>query len=139
MDERSFDVSHRQRCACEAGTERACGNDDCGLGTQSCGSDGTWSDCADDDSPSGEQCDGVDNDCDGDIDEYDGASEVGGICPPGQTCEHGDCVDLGGGDPPDESGADTVTAGCGCRTSGSGSLAGMALLLAAIVVARRRR
>ncbi|MBU0553316.1 hypothetical protein KKF91_13210 [Myxococcota bacterium] len=57
-------------CDCAAGDTRPCGNDVgyCRSGQQTCGADGTWSDCEGGRGPQPEVCDGEDNDCDGQTD-----------------------------------------------------------------------
>ena len=63
-------------CECVNDTQRACysgppGTQDAGVcvaGTQTC-VDGTWSTCADEVTPTTETCNGVDDDCDGEVDE----------------------------------------------------------------------
>lgn len=100
-------------CMCSAGEQQRCFRGDpslagvgaCAWGSQDCVVDlefGTWDSCAGDGSPSDEQCDGVDNDCDGTTDEgcecredeerscYDGppGTEGVGLCRAGREyCE----------------------------------------------------
>lgn len=114
-------------CACNAGTQQRCFRGDpalagvggCGWGIQDCASGqefGTWDACTSDGVPTTETCDGVDNDCDGTIDQgcecitgatrscYTGTGTSGvGLCHDGvETCQatatgshwSGDCVDV---------------------------------------------
>jgi hypothetical protein len=73
-------------CACKPGAERDCGTSvgTCRAGTQRCIA-GTWTGC-DGIGPEDERCDGLDNDCDGGVD--DGVTNGCGVCgdPPTETC-----------------------------------------------------
>jgi len=72
-----------RRCECESdGATRSCGSDRgaCRLGVQTC-EDGNWSSCEGETSPGIEFCDGVDNDCDGSIDED--SQQLGDECATG--------------------------------------------------------
>ncbi len=87
-------------CDCQHGTTRACGSNVgyCRAGTERC-SDGSWGPCAEERRPRDEQCNQVDDDCDGAADE--GAcdcqngetrpcgSDVGRCQPGTQTCVSG--------------------------------------------------
>ena len=57
-------------CACEEGDTQPCGETDegeCRLGVQAC-TDGAWGLCEGSLGPTNERCDGLDNDCDGTVD-----------------------------------------------------------------------
>jgi hypothetical protein len=73
-------------CPCNTGATQDCyrgnpitvGIGQCLRGTQSC-SDGLWTDCAGDVTPVAEQCDGLDNDCNGEADDGCGGAGGSGI------------------------------------------------------------
>jgi len=136
-------------CDCAVGDERACGETSdvgaCNPGVQTCAADGTWGGCDGSVGPTNEMCNGVDDDCDGDVDEWDGSDDVGAnLCAPGESCEAGGCVPNDPTDPPvdeeDGSGFEEGTpAGCGCAADGGPGLGGLVLALAALVGLRRRK
>ncbi|HCU23757.1 MAG TPA: hypothetical protein DF383_01970 [Deltaproteobacteria bacterium] len=69
-------------CACTPGTTRACSIDvgPCTLGTQDCLPNGTWSESCSGVVPQPEVCDGIDNNCNGAVDE--GVLNRCGTCGP---------------------------------------------------------
>ena len=78
---------------------RTCGSDvgACRPGTETC-SEGEWGECLGDNPPADEVCDGLDNDCDGEIDEdvtRSCGSDTGRCVAGTETCAEGvfgDCV-----------------------------------------------
>jgi hypothetical protein len=58
-------------CDCSPTDTRDCGTDigECSTGTQTCQSDGTWGTCEGQTTGTGEVCNGLDDDCDGNTDE----------------------------------------------------------------------
>jgi hypothetical protein len=100
-------------CACMAGEKRVCGitQGECKAGLQTCEA-GAWSDCLDFIGPEPEACDGLDNDCNGMVDD-------GAPCNDGLVCRAGECADRDAPvhDPqPEEPGPFEPYAdrGCGC-------------------------
>lgn len=88
-------------CACTSGESRKCGkeNPPCTPGTQTC-ANGQWGACTGGNQGSKETCDGVDNDCNGTIDDGKDA-----LCSRGQQCaDKAGCVEC------------TSDAACGAKT-----------------------
>ena len=79
-------------CLCELGDSMSCfpGPPDrlnigaCSAGVQTCSEFGTWNPCFGHVSPEDEVCDGMDNDCDGSVDEELPGCESAMVCPGGQ-------------------------------------------------------
>ncbi|MBA4337206.1 hypothetical protein C0416_05570 [bacterium] len=69
-------------CQCTPASNRVCGSNvgECSYGMQTCGVAGIWGVCADQILPSVELCDGLDNDCNGAVDDG-----VGCQCTNGST------------------------------------------------------
>lgn len=100
------------RNACTPGTIQSCDtgfSGVCATGTQTCSEDGEWGACIQNQQPSEEVCDEIDNDCDGDVDEglkntyyYDGDADGYGdyqnslqacSAPQGYVSDNTDCDD----------------------------------------------
>jgi MYXO-CTERM domain-containing protein len=136
-------------CACAAGDTRGCGETSdegaCHPGTQTCSAAGQWGACEGSVGPGSEMCNGVDDDCDGTVDETGVTDDVGGtLCAPDEECVNGDCQPVTPQDPQGEDPGDGggYPAGCGCQGSGGGGGGGGGVLLIVGVVAvavRRRR
>ena len=67
--------------ACDTGRQGACA-----IGRTDCSVDDTPGECREVMKPTDEECDNVDNDCNGSVDDGDG------LCPAGKVCDHGSCV-----------------------------------------------
>jgi hypothetical protein len=82
-------------CACQNGQTRQCGKDEgvCAYGVQACW-DGAWGGCKDGVEPQVELCDGLDNDCNGIVDDIEpracGVSDVGACRLGQQRCVEGE-------------------------------------------------
>jgi MYXO-CTERM domain-containing protein len=101
-------------CLCLSGETRACGNVNgaCGQhrGTQTCGDDGKWGACVGAQQPQPETCNGLDDDCDGFIDN----GVPSALCPGAAFCDvDGKCHDPFNGDQ-GKAGA----SGCACDLGG---------------------
>lgn len=96
-------------CACVPGATKACGSvvGQCLQGTQTCEPDGGWSTCQGERRPSRELCDGVDNNCNGIID--DGLLNRAGACGGTFVQEVCDLRDNDGDGLIDEEGVCTTT------------------------------
>jgi hypothetical protein len=77
-------------CGCTTGAEMECGSDvgECATGVQTC-AEGTWGACEAAVGESSERCNGLDDDCDGEIDD-----DADSACATGQACSSGACIDL---------------------------------------------
>jgi len=75
-----------ENCPCIAGEKQECGTNigECKTGIQTCSPEG-WSVCEGAKWAEKEICDGLDNDCNGQIDD-------GNICPPNGFCIEGKCI-----------------------------------------------
>lgn len=104
-----------EECDCDPGNTQPCGTNvgECSTGNQSCQSDGTWGPCEGNVEGTGEVCNGLDDDCDGNIDEgvkttyyrdtdgdgYGQDNDTIESCSPGRdysATQGGDCDDSDG-------------------------------------------
>ena len=78
---------------CEEGAQRDCGTQvgACRLGKETCRNN-AWSECEGGQSPQNEQCDGLDNNCDGDIDNGE-VCQAGAFCAGASGCQVRVCED----------------------------------------------
>ncbi len=140
-------------CECRVGEERGCGTElgVCTVGRERC-VDGAWGACEGANDGGAEICNGLDDDCDGAIDDGADAS-----CAEGEICTADGCVPLRPDVPeeppvedptnPEEPGPmaelPPIDRGCACSAPGNdGSHAGLSLAtlaLLGLVIARRKR
>lgn len=79
---------------CEDGATQECGDSDegaCALGISTC-SGGVWGECVGDTNPAIEICNGIDDDCDGQVDEDAQLCDDGLLCNGTESCQNGQCV-----------------------------------------------
>jgi len=137
-------------CDCLPGDTIDCGESDegeCHFGTQTCDSNGQWGSCEGAQNPELEICDGLDNDCDAEVDESNGLDEVPTsddvtvICPtgddrpepPSQSDDPPPSVPV-----PDDGTPDGGVVS-GCSTSGGSQGGAWILMLGLIGLGRSRK
>jgi hypothetical protein len=85
-----------EACPCSAGVLRSCGAAEgrCVPGTQRCGADETWSGCTGAVGSATEVCNGLDDDCDGSVDNVGGAERCRCVDGASQPCstDVGECA-----------------------------------------------
>ncbi|MBD3252798.1 hypothetical protein GF386_03645 [Candidatus Pacearchaeota archaeon] len=89
------DGSIDEGCACLEGETQICGVDiePCTKGIQYCGIDGKWGECTGGIQPTDEECNQIDDDCDGNVDEGLKDCSTSGDCIPNWNCtEWGPCI-----------------------------------------------
>ena len=140
-------------CECVPGVQETCGGPDvgqCHHGVRICDPSGRWGDCVGAVGPSPETCDGVDNNCDGKVDNPtvgDSDDDVPhGLCRVDQVCQDGRCV----AGPPamtppvSQEFPDGSPTGCVCGVGHGGatdalSSLGLALMVVGVVGSARLR
>ncbi len=98
------DGSVDEGCLCTNGQMRACGSSvgECEEGTETCDLSGTWSACVGETGPGTEVCNGLDDNCDGNVDEGGVCQPPTLMCPGASSTVAGDAVTLmGSGSDPD--------------------------------------
>lgn len=129
-------------CGCTPGETRACGSDigACKKGTQTCDANQVWqSTCAGSVPATAENCNGIDDDCNGVVDD----PLAPGLCSGGLVCVNGLCVTPTDDTPPAPAEVAGPT-GCGCRLGALaspgpwGGLLLVILLVPFILLVRKR-